>query len=174
MQFTASHVFGPKFGADNFVLLGEAGYVNIVDMPDPNVVRLNAPGTARTPSLEPTATGNPRQGLHLGLSDGPETNPFATDDAWGYRLLAVADYNSIYAGMNLRVRATFSHDVEGTTPDPLFLFTEDVKSAALSMTFDYLSKWSATASYSAFWGGIGTTNALADRDFLSFNIKYAI
>ncbi|WP_334014189.1 DUF1302 domain-containing protein [Alteromonas sp. S167] len=174
IQFTASHVFGPKFGADNFVLLGEAGYVNIVDMPDPEILRLNAPGTARTPSLEPTPSGNNREGLHIGLSDGPETNPFATDDAWGYRLLAVADYNSIFAGMNLRVRGTFSHDVEGTTPDPLFLFTEDVKSAALSFTFDYLSKWSATASYSAFWGGIGTTNALADRDFVSFNIKYAI
>ncbi|MEC8749518.1 MAG: DUF1302 family protein, partial [Pseudomonadota bacterium] len=173
MQFTASHVFGPKFGSDNFVLLGEVGYVNVVDMPDPDVIRLNAPGTARTPSLEPI-NGNAREGLHVGLSDGPETNPFATDDAWGYRLLAVADYNSIFAGMNLRVRGTFSHDVEGTTPDPLFLFTEDVKSAALSFTFDYLSKWSATASYSAFWGGIGTTNALSDRDFISFNIKYAI
>ena len=153
--------------------LGEVGYVNVVDMPDPDVIRLNAPGTARTPSLEPI-NGNSREGLHQGLSDGPETNPFATDDAWGYRLLAVADYNSIFAGMNLRARGTFSHDVEGTTPDPLFLFTEDVKSAAFSLTFDYLSKWSATASYSAFWGGIGTTNALSDRDFISFNIKYAI
>ena len=90
MQFTASHVFGPKFGSDNFVLLGEVGYVNVVDMPDPNVIRLNAPGTARTPSLEPI-NGNSREGLHQALSDGPETNPFATDDAWGYRLLAVAD-----------------------------------------------------------------------------------
>ena len=174
MQLTASHVYGPKFGADNFVLLGELGYVNIVDMPDPDVIRLNAPGTARTPSLEPTADGNSREGLHVGLSDGPETNPFATDDAWGYRLLAVADWNDIMAGVNLRARATFSHDVEGTTPDPLYVFTEDVKSAALALTFDYLSKWSATASYSAFWGGIGTTNALSDRDFISFNIKYSI
>jgi len=174
MQFTASHVFGPKFGTDNFVLLGEVGYVNVVDMPDPDVIRLNAPGTSRTPSLEPTADGNTREGLHQSLSDGPETNPFATDDAWGYRLLAVADWNDIMAGVNLRARATFAHDVEGTTPDPLFLFTEDVKSAALSLTFDYLSKWSATASYSAFWGGIGTTNALSDRDFVSFNIKYSI
>lgn len=173
-QFTLSHVFGPAFGTDNFVLLGEAGYVNIVDFPDPSVVRLNAPGTARTQSLEPTETGNPRTGLHTGLSNGPETNPFATDDAWGYRLLAVADFNNIFAGVNLRTRATFSHDVEGTTPDPLFLFTEDVKSANISFTFDYLSRWSATASYSSFWGGIGTTNALSDRDFISFNIKYAI
>jgi len=173
-QFTVSHVFGPALGTDNLILLGEAGYVNIVDFPDPSVVRLNAPGTGRTPSLEPTETGNPRTGLHTGLSNGPETNPFATDDAWGYRLLAVADHNNVFSGVNLRTRMTFSHDVKGTTPDPLFLFTEDTKSANISFTFDYLSKWSATASYSAFWGGIGTTNQLADRDFVSFNIKYAI
>ena len=178
-QMTASHVFGPKFGTDNFILLGEAGYVKIMDFPDPSVIRLNSPGTARTPSLEPVldAQGNvvsDRAGLHTGVSNGPETNPFASSGAWGYRLLAVADYNNIFAGFNLRARATFSHDVNGTTPDPLFLFLEDSKSANVAFTFDYLSKWSVTASYSSFWGGLGTTNALADRDFVSFNIKYAI
>jgi hypothetical protein len=175
VQATASHVFGPILGTDNFIMLGEAGYVKIVDFPDPNVIRLNAPGTARTPSLEPDpVTGSSREGLHVGLSNGPETNPFSTSGAWGYRLLAVADYNNIFAGLNLRARATFSHDVNGTTPDPLFLFLEDSKSANLTLTFDYLSKWSFSAGYSAFWGGIGTTNALSDRDFVSFNIKYAI
>jgi len=178
-QMTASHIFGPKFGADNFILLGEAGYVKVLDFPDPSIIRLNAPGTARTASLEPVLDGagniiSDRAGLHTGLSDGPETNPFASSGAWGYRLLAVADYNNIFAGINLRTRATFSHDVNGTTPDPLFLFLEDRKSANLSFTFDYLSKWSAAASYSTFWGGIGTTNVLSDRDFVSFNIKYAI
>ncbi|MCW8092296.1 DUF1302 domain-containing protein [Alteromonas sp. ASW11-130] len=173
-QMTLSHVFGPTLGSDNFILLGEVGWVNVLDFPDPDVIRLNAPGTGRTPSLEPTPSGNPRTGLHIGLSNGPEENPFATDDAWGYRLLAVADYNNVFSGINLRARATFAHDVDGTTPDPLFLFTEDVKSASVGLTFDYLSKWSATASYSSFWGGIGTTNALADRDFVSFNIKYSI
>lgn len=174
-QATLSHVFGPSFGTDNFILLGEAGYVNIVDFPDPNVIRLNAPGTARTPSLEPVpGTNNNREGLHTGLSNGPETNPFATSGAWGYRLLAVADFNSIYGGFNLRVRGTFSHDVNGTTPDPLFLFTEDSKSANITFTFDYLSRWSLSASYNSFWGGIGSTNGLSDRDFVSFNIKYAI
>ncbi|RDV25970.1 DUF1302 domain-containing protein [Alteromonas aestuariivivens] len=173
-QFTVSHVFGPALGSDNLILLGEAGYVNIMDFPDPNVVRLNAPGTHRTPSLEPTADGNPRPGLHTGLSNGPETNPFATEDAWGYRILAVADFNNVFSGVNLRTRATFSHDVDGTTPDPLYLFLEDTKSASISLTFDYLSKWSATAAYNAYWGGLGTTNALSDRDFVSFNIKYSI
>ncbi|MBT1449693.1 DUF1302 family protein [Glaciecola sp. XM2] len=175
IQATASHVFGPALGTDNLILLGEAGYVNIVDFPDPEVIRLNAPGTSRTPSLEPIpGTNNRREGLHTGLSNGPETNPFASQGAWGYRLLAVADFNNVFAGINLRARATFAHDVNGTTPDPFFLFIEDRKSANIGFTFDYLSKWSFTASYSAFWGGIGTTNALSDRDFASFNIKYAI
>ncbi|MFT6270065.1 MAG: hypothetical protein ACJAVV_002893 [Alphaproteobacteria bacterium] len=173
VQMTASHVFGPRFGTDNLILLGEAGYVRIQDFPDPAVIRLNSPGTSRTPSLEPLG-GNNREGLHVGLSNGPETNPFSTQGAWGYRLLAVADFNNVFAGMNLRARATFAHDVNGTTPDPLFLFIEDRKSANLGFTFDYLSKWSFSASYSSFWGGIGTTNALSDRDFASFNIKYAI
>ena len=173
IQMTASHIFGPRLGADNLILLGEAGYVRVQDFPDPSVIRLNAPGTSRTPSLEPLGDNN-REGLHTGLSNGPETNPFATQGAWGYRLLAVADYNNVFAGMNLRVRATFSHDVNGTTPDPILLFTEDRKSANLGLTFDYLSKWSFSGSYNAFWGGIGTTNDLSDRDFVSFNIKYAI
>ena len=177
-QMTASHVFGPRFGADNFILLGEIGVVNITDMPDQSVIRLETPGTARTPSLEPiqNADGslNFREGLHVGLSNGPETNEFATSTAWGYRLIAVADYNNIFSGINLRTRATFSHDVNGTTPNPLFLFTEDVKSGNVTFTFDYLSRWSLSASYNAFWGGSGTANALSDRDFVSFNIKYAI
>ena len=180
-QVTVSHIFGPALGTDNLVLLGEVAYVDVIDFPDPEVVRLNAPGTARTADLfrYVDASGNvlanpvPLEGLHTGLSDGPESNPFASQTAWGYRLLAVADYNNIYAGINLRARATFAHDVDGTTPDPLFLFTEDRKSASIAFTFDYLSKFSATASYNAFWGGIGTTNALSDRDFVSFNAKYS-
>lgn len=175
-QMTASHIFGPKFGTDNFILLGEVGYAKVLDMPDASVIRLNAPGTDRSASLEPLPSDptNSREGLHLAISDGPETNPFATSSAWGYRLLAVADFNNVFAGMNLRTRATFSHDVNGTTPDPIFLFLEDRKSANISFTLDYLSKWSFSASYSSFWGGLGTTNALSDRDFVSFNIKYAI
>lgn len=179
LQMTATHVFGPAFGTDNFILLGEVGYISIEDMPDPNVIRLNGPGTARSGSIEPLRDieGNvitDRAGLLVGLSNGPETNPFPTDYAWGYRLLAVADFNNVFSGVNLRARGTFSHDVEGTTPDPLFLFTEDVKSANLTLDFEYLSKFSASIGYSAFWGGIGSANALSDRDFLSVNFKYSI
>lgn len=174
IQATATHIFGPMLGTDNLVVLGEVGYVNIMDFPDPNVIRLNGPGSVRTPSLQPTADGNPRTGLHIGLSDGPEQNPFPTKTAWGYRLLANASYNNVFSGVNMQARFTFAHDVNGITPDPLFLFIEERKSASATLTFDYLSKWSASIGYNSYWGGVGTTNALSDRDFMSFNVKYSI
>lgn len=178
-QFTLSHLFGPTLGTDNLVLLGEVGYVDIRDMPDPSVLRLEVPGTFRSGGIEPLRAEDgsiisSREGLHVGLSNGPEVEgQFATDDAWGYRLLALADFNNVASGVNLQVRATFSHDVDGYTPNPMFLFYEGRKSSNISFTFDYLSKLSATFSYNAFWGG-GAANGLSDRDFISLNVKYSI
>lgn len=178
IQLTASHLFGPVGFIDNLIVLGEVGYVEIQDMPDPSVLALEAPGTHRSvplvPITNPDGSVSTREGLHVGLSNGPETGAqFATDNAWGYRLLAVADFNNVYSGVNLRVRSTFAHDVDGTTPNPLFLFTEDRKSGSISFTFDYLSKMSGTFSYNAIWGG-GQANDLSDRDFISFDFKYSI
>ena len=177
-QFTLTHVFGPALGTDNLTVLGEFAYIDIRDFPDPELIRLNGPGTARSGGLPPVTlpdgTVSRREGLLQGISGGPETNPFPSDDAWGYRLLVNATFNNIYAGVNLNARATFAHDVDGTTPDPLFLFIEDRKSANFSLNFDYLSRWTASISYNAFWDGVGTSNALSDRDFVSFVINYAI
>ena len=178
LQLTASHLFGPVGFIDNLIVLGEVGYVEINDMPDPSVLALEAPGTFRSvplvPITMPDGSVNTREGLHVALSNGPETGAqFATDSAWGYRLLAVADFNNVFSGVNLSVRSTFAHDVDGTTPNPLFLFTEDRKSGNVSFTFNYLSKMSATFSYNAFWGG-GQANDLSDRDFVSLSFNYAI
>lgn len=177
-QMTFTHLFGPSLGADNLSMLAEVGGIRIQDMPDESVLRLNGPNTDRSggPLLGLDANGNlvNKDGLHTGLSNGAETNPFPTASAWGYRLLAKADYNNVFAGVNLSQRIVFSHDVNGITPDPLFLFVEDRKSLAYAISFDYLSKWSGEVSYNVFWGGQGTTNNVEDRDFISFNIKYSI
>lgn len=177
-QMTFTHLFGPSLGADNLSMLAEVGGIRIQDMPDESVLRLNGPNTDRSggPLLGLDANGNlvNKDGLHTGLSNGAETNPFPTASAWGYRLLAKADYNNVFAGVNLSQRVVFSHDVNGITPDPLFLFVEDRKSLAYAISFDYLNKWSGEVSYNVFWGGQGTTNNVEDRDFISFNIKYSI
>ena len=166
-QFTLTHSFGRAWGMDNLVALAEVGGIWIHDMPDQDELRLNGPGTARSGGGIPDLLLN-------GLHNGAETNPFPTDFAWGYRLVAKADFNNVFAGINMSPRVIFSHDVEGITPDPLFLFTEGRKSVALGINFDYQSEWGADISYNNFFGGVGTTNAMADRDYVSFNIKYSI
>ena len=177
-QMTFTHLFGPTLGADNLTMLAEVGGIRIQDMPDQSVLRLNGPNTDRSggPLLGLNSDGElvNKDGIHTGLSNGAETNPFPTASAWGYRLLAKADYNNVFAGVNLSQRVVFAHDVNGITPDPLFMFVEDRKSVAYAVSFDYLSKWSGEVSYNVFWGGQGTTNNVADRDFISFNIKYSI
>ncbi len=167
-QVTLTQLFGPTFGADQFVGLLEVGGISIQDMPDPNVLRLNSPGNSRNGGIAG------KEGLELGIQDGRETNPFPDDFAWGYRILAKLEYNNAFAGVNVFPRAVFSHDVSGTTPDPLFLFVEDRKSLSLGVDFDYQSRWSANFSYNSFWGGTGSANALSDRDYVSFSIKYSI
>ena len=167
-QMTFTHLFGPTLGTDNFVMLAEIGYVDIKDMPDQSVLRLNGPGTGRSGPL----VG--REGIQTFLENGPETNPFPTEDAWGYRIVAKADFNNVFAGINISPRVVFSHDVDGITPDPLFLFVEDRKSMSFNLNFDYQSRWSADVTYNRFWGGVGTTNNFSDRDYVSFSIKFAI
>jgi hypothetical protein len=167
-QMTFTHLFGPRLGTDNLVMVAEVGGVWIHDMPGFDELRLNGPGTARS-------GGNPDMpGIIMALHNGPETNPFPTDFAWGYRVIAKADYNNVFAGVNMSPKITFAHDVNGITPDPMFLFTEGRKSMALSLSFDYQSRWGAEVSYNSFFGGVGTTNAMEDRDYVSFSVKYSI
>lgn len=167
-QVTFTHLFGPTLGMSNLVMLAEVGGVWIHDMPGFDELRLNGPGTARS-------GGNPDMpGIIEAVHNGPETNPFPTDFSWGYRIVAKADYNNLFAGVNMSPRIIFSHDVEGITPDPMFLFTEGKKSVAIGVNFDYQSRWGADFSYNSFFGGVGTTNQMADRDYVSFNIKYSI
>ncbi|MCL2914188.1 DUF1302 domain-containing protein [Shewanella corallii] len=167
-QMTFTHLFGPVLGTDNLTALAEVGGVWIHDMPSHDELRLNGPGTGRS-------GGNPDMpGIIQALHNGPETNPFPTDFAWGYRLVGKADYFNVFAGVNMSARLIFSHDVNGITPDPMFLFTEGKKSVAAGLNFDYQSKWGLDVSYNSFFGGVGTTNLMSDRDYVSFNIKYSI
>jgi len=167
-QMTITHLFGPTLGASQFVGLVEIGGINISDMPDESVLRLNGPGTARNGGIAAAP------GLEIPVQNGVETNPFPTDFAWGYKVVGKLDYTNVFAGINISPRVVFSHDVEGITPDPLFLFIEDRKSVALGLSFDYQSRWSADINYNSFFGGVGTTNQIEDRDYVSFSIKYSI
>ncbi|WNC70823.1 DUF1302 domain-containing protein [Thalassotalea psychrophila] len=167
-QVTFTHLFGPSLGASQFTGLFEIGGISIFDMPEHDELRLNGPGTDRSgTTLEEHPLINAVQG-------GTESNPFPDDFAWGYKVLAKLDYNDVFWSMNVSPRVVFSHDVEGITPDPLFLFVEERKSVSVGITFDYQSKLSFDLNYNSFFDGVGSTNTTEDRDFVSFNVKYSI
>ncbi|GLX76767.1 hypothetical protein tinsulaeT_01070 [Thalassotalea insulae] len=167
-QLTMTRFWGPMFGASQTTTLLEVGGIQINDMPSEDELRLNGPGTDRNGGIAG------KEGLALALQGGVETNPFPDDFAWGYRLVTKLDYSNVFSGINMSPRIVFSHDVSGVTPDPLFLFVEDRKSISAGISFDYQSRWSADISYNGFWGGVGTTNKMEDRDYVSFNVKYSL
>lgn len=167
-QITLTHLFGPTLGASQFTGLIEVGGISIRDLPDADVLRLNGPGTDRNGGIAG------REGLEIAIQDGVETNPFPNSFSWGYRVVAKLDYNNVFAGINVSPRIVFSHDVSGTTPDPLFLFVEERKSVAIGVSLDYQNRWGANFSYNGFFDGVGTTNRTEDRDFVSLSISYSI
>lgn len=171
-QFTLIHSFGPSLGLDNLNAVAEVGYINIVNMPDPSEVRFNAPGTPRSGATPDDVSAGLINAVQNGYDD---TSMFPTDDAWGYRIILAGEINSVFGtSLNLKPRVQFSHDVDGITPDPLFLFHEDKKSLSLSMDIEYQSSLSFGMSYNSFFGGQGTINPLEDRDYVSFNVTYSL
>ncbi len=171
-QMTFIQSFGPSLGLDNLNAVAEVGYISIRNMADQDELRFNAPGTARSGATSDEIPG----GLIGSIQDGyDDTSMFPTDDAWGYRIILAGELNSVFgSSFNLKPRIQFSHDVDGITPDPLFLFHEDKKSLSVSMEIDYQSSLSFGLSYNAFYGGVGAINQLEDRDYMSFNVKYSL
>ncbi len=95
---------------------------------------------------------------------------YVTDSAWGYRFIAVLDYSDVFAGINLKPRIGWSHNVEGYSPPPNF--NEDSKALTLALGAEYLNIYTANISYTNYSGGDYST--IKDRDFtaLSFGVNF--
>jgi hypothetical protein len=163
LQMTATKAFGPTFGADQWLLLGEVGATYVHGMPGGETLRLDGPGT--------TLGGNPYF-IGIGAMPAVQNGGFATQFSWGYRLAARFDYLNAIAGINLSPSISWQHDVNGTTPSPIGNFVDGRKAVSLGLRAAFLEQWVADLSYSAFFGG-GTFNLVRDRDFVSISIKYS-
>jgi len=163
-QATATSVFGPMIGADQWVLVGEAGFTHVRNMPDKSTLRYDGPGTS--------FGGNPNFLGVGGMDQVQASGDFADPFSWGYRLVARFDYNNAIAGINLQPSIAFSHDVGGTTPNPLATFVEGRKAVTLSLGATYLEQYAAELSYTSFFGA-GGQNLLNDRDFVALSVKYS-
>jgi len=161
-QLTATQLFGPRLGADQWVVLGEVGGTYIRNMESKDELRYEGPGTF--------TSGNPVF-TQLGLQPATTTDGFADDFSWGYRALMRADYLGALGPVNLAPQIAFAHDVDGTTPQPLGNFVEGRKVVTLSLGASYLNSLQGEISYTNFFGG-GDFNLIDDRDFVSISVSY--
>ncbi len=159
-------VIGDWLKASQFLFITEFGYMRIVDfVGDPTNSRY-VPLQAQVTPQEVESPTNP-----LGNS-ATQNSAFATQNSLGYVIRAALPYNNLFLGVNVRPFIGWSHGVWGHSPAPLLNYSQDSMSVNLGVTFEYQNQWSSSIGYTNFFGG-GVNNPRNDRDFLSFDIKYA-
>ncbi|MDH0500442.1 DUF1302 domain-containing protein [Stutzerimonas stutzeri] len=153
LQTTFTHFFDQVLGAGRVTVVGEIGYAHVGGLESTSEIRYGRDAIFGTPADPLALAANGRHG-------------FVTADSWGYRLRAVADYNNVFAGINLKPNLSFSHDVDGYGPNGLF--NEGSKAVSIGLDAEYQNMYTASLSYTDFFGG--DYNMLVDRDFLAFSV----
>ncbi len=156
--FGFNQLLGPRLGAAQSFVAGEAGWLHVWHIPNKSDLRLATPG--------------------LNVDDiirlGGKSSDYADENSWGYRLAGGLTFTNVFGAVNLRPGVTWSHDVNGNSPGPNGPgFRENRKSYTLRLGADYLSGTvQANLSYTSFFGA-GRHNLLRDRDFINFNLSYS-
>ncbi|MDH0636880.1 DUF1302 domain-containing protein [Pseudomonas sp. GD03860] len=178
-QVSATKFFDQVLGSDRLTLVGEVGYNHInglgsSDGTDLRFGRSTVFGAGQlvnqavcVGSIQPvpgqpgvTAASNPQQECN--------SHGFYTSSSWGYRLRGKFDYPNVIAGINLSPNIAWSHDVDGVGPN----FEEGTKAVSLGLDAEYLNTYTASLSYTDYFGGKWNTNT--DRDYvaLSFGVNF--
>ncbi|MEK1907539.1 MAG: DUF1302 domain-containing protein [Pseudomonas sp.] len=172
-QVSAVRTFDNVLGGDRLSLIGEVGYSHIGNLgsTDGSDLRFGRSSVYGNGALSDTAAGLGMTGNQLCQAALNTSNPdqcsddgFYTQNSWGYRLRTQLEFNNAIAGVNLKPNLAFAHDVEGYGPT----FTEGNKSVSVGIDADFMSTYTASLSYTDYFGGDFNTNT--DRDFLAASI----
>ena len=167
-QMTATWVGRGFFGAQQTTLLAEAGFVKAT-LPAKSTLRFDGPGTFAGGDINyMTNSGNATGALPL----SEPASAFADDFSWGYQLVGRLDYTNVFQGVNVSPLLVYSHDVGGNTPLPLGNFLHGRKTITVGAEFTFQNAWALDLRYVNFFGA-GRYNLLADRDYVSCNLKYS-
>jgi hypothetical protein len=166
-QTTATKVFGPMLGANQFSLIGEVGVTMVPDLPAKSQLRFDSSAGTAT-------AGSASEMINTGNGAFPATPPgdFADKTSWGYEILGKLDYNNLFAGINVSPLAAFADDVSGNTPLPIGNFLENRKTVTLGVDFVFQNKWDFELRGVYFYGA-GAYNLLSDRSYVSATMKYS-
>jgi len=175
------------FGADSVILLGDIGATQVFDLPDKTVLQYEAPGTEDHASQgrqqydeangctdnSNVLINNPQNCLRGALIQTKSSEPlknFADDFSWGFRVIAIADYNNLFWGMNLRQTLGAFIDMHGNSPGPGGNFVEGRKHYFSNTDF-IRGNFTTTVGYQWFTGA-GDRNLERDRDNISLAVRY--
>ncbi|MDH3285127.1 MAG: DUF1302 domain-containing protein, partial [Acidobacteriota bacterium] len=176
-QATVTRILGPLLGADTSVVVGEAAFFKVHDMPAKDTLRLEGPATftsgnpLQATSPNPMNPSFPLGGSHQGKPAEP-ASAFPDASSWGYRLAGRLEYDNAIGPINLLPRFSWQHDVSGTSPGPGGPFIDGRQALTLGVSGTYQNTWEADISWTGF-SGADRRNLLADRDFVSASIKYS-
>jgi hypothetical protein len=190
-DFGATQVLGATdkistlFGADQVILLFEAGATLIPDLPKLDQLQISGPGAYYHASAGADGSGadGSKQACSTNAAcvigeDGGRFNPhqedlhrFATKFSWGYRVISLIRYESVFPGISFQPMVILEHDVDGVAPDPAGNFVRDRKAATINIEMRYKSAFSITPGYKWFTGG-GAANLFHDRDYAQVYLKY--
>jgi hypothetical protein len=174
-QTTLTHFFDQVMGASRLTLVGELGVTHVGGLESSDEARYGrdpvfGPGAG---PLCATLNAGTIQGAGVGASTKNATrncnnDGFTTATSWGYRGRAIWEYPDVFAGVNLKPSVAWSHDVDGYSPGPGGNFEEGRKAVSLGLDAEYQNTYTASLSYTNFFGGRYST--VDDRDFLAFSV----
>jgi len=172
LQVTAIKFFENTLGASRITVIGEVGVIltDGVEESDQHYGRNSVFGLG---DFDAGGGFNCTNLVAAGaLSGDCRADGFVSDNAWGYRMKAIFNYNDVYAGISLKPSIFWAHDVNGYSPDPGQQFHEGRKNLGFSVQALYQQKYSMTVGYNNYSGG--SHSNLEDKDLvsLSFGISY--
>ena len=99
---------------------------------------------------------------------------FATPFSWGYRLIAIAQYdNAFNTAWSIAPAIQWAHDVGGYSAGPTGPgFVAGKKTVSLGVTATLRNQWSVSANWTSSFGN-EFQNTNYDKDFAQFNVSYA-
>jgi hypothetical protein len=161
LQVSTVKIFPRVAAAESLQLIGEVAYQHWAGIGDPNTSTRY--GRAGVFGLAQTATMSCASAQNLN-PDYCENKGFATSNSWGYRLLAELSYPNAFAGVNVKPRLFWSHDVKGYSADGTFV--EDRQVLGLGARADYNNRYYADFTYTRY-NRSAKYDTFHDRDYFS-------
>jgi Protein of unknown function (DUF1302) len=158
VQLSTVKSFPNILGAESLGFVGEVAYQHWSGIGDPSTSIRYGRGFVYGQAATATLACNPAAMTNC------ENDGFATKNAWGYRGQFELSYPNLFAGVNVKPRLFFSHDVSGYSADGTFV--KDRKALGLGTRFDYLGKYYADLSMNHF-NRSAKYDIFRDRDFYS-------